>query len=142
VTALVVLMMVTNLVLLIGYVYSTNIVRHDDPPRDSVLPPGERRDDPNTLLFRVSLRLRKVNPILIAFTVALTVCCVPIIAIFQQQHEIQDQRAESLGLLCDINGILITFIEAPPDLPRDAVALKKLRKERCEDLIADIKRSQ
>lgn len=139
-TIAIALMLITNLVLLIGYVVTSREPEH--PPRSAVLPPGERHDDPNTLLFRISLRLRRVNPILVAFTVALTVCCVPLLLVLKQQEEIQTQRAESVGLLCDINGILITFIEAPPDLPRDAPALKKLRAERCQDLLNDIKESQ
>lgn len=139
-TVAIALMLLTNLVLLIGYVVSSRTP--EDLPRSSVLPPGERHGDPNTLLFRVALRLRRVNPILVAFTVALTICCVPLLLVLKQQEEIQKQRAESVGLLCDINGILITFIEAPPDLPRDKPALDKLRAERCQDLLDDIKASQ
>lgn len=48
-------------------------------------------------------------------------------------------REESTRLLCDINHVLVAFITAPPDLPRDPPALKRLKAERCGVLLAKVK---
>lgn len=92
---------------------------------------------------------------LAAFTIALLVVSVPLVLVLVQQKKfdlqqqdlvdqqiaIQQQRKEAVGLVCDINGILIKFISAPPDLPRDKPALHKLRAERCDQLLRDINRT-
>jgi hypothetical protein len=91
---------------------------------------GERRKGP-----RVIAALERA-------TLALLVICVAggLLALNDQAKRIQSQRVESIGLLCDINGVLVSFIEAPPDLPRDRPALERLREERCDELLTDSQR--
>jgi hypothetical protein len=54
------------------------------------------------------------------------------------QDEAKQQRKDLTVLTCDINNVLVTFIEAPPDLPRDAPALRRLRAERCKVLLKQV----
>ena len=52
--------------------------------------------------------------------------------------QIQQQRREFIALVCDHNRVLVTFIAAPPDLPRDRPALERLKRERCDKLLEDV----
>lgn len=133
-------MSVETVVVLVAYVAAAVAVglffRH--------LPHGEREGDPprtkQSLRFRLGVAVQRANPITAAFTVAVVVCSLPLVLVLVQQETIQSSRGEAIALVCDQNRIMRDFIREKPDYPRDAVALKALAQERCDELLREVER--
>lgn len=106
------------------------------------LPYGKRRDDPppesQSLSFRARLRLKQANPFIIAFTISLMVCCIPLGLILVQQNEIKRQRREAITLLCTQNDVLVKLIVANPIPSGRAAALAKLNGQDCQKLLKEV----
>jgi hypothetical protein len=48
---------------------------------------------------------------------------------------IQDQRRDSVDLLCDLEEAFEDFVRDGPDLPRDTDALERLKELDCDELV-------
>lgn len=69
---------------------------------------------------------------------ALLLAAISLFACVELVQQVQNQRAESIRLLCDLTGTMRFFVRQPPDYPRDPPTLYRLRQERCDKLLKDI----
>lgn len=55
-------------------------------------------------------------------------------AVLLYQHNL-DQRAEAVRFVCDLEFAFEEFVNAEPDLPRDRIAVWRLKKLNCPRLV-------
>lgn len=111
------------------------------------LPHGERAGDPpieeQGFRFRMGLAIRRANPLVVAFTVSLVVCMIPLGFVLAQNSEIkgnqrsaQHQRFEAVSRLCGLTGVVKGVLEKNPQAVVPPEAQKALDTEDCNVLLA------